>query len=473
MSLSLRWRLAIGIVVAFAITLLIIFVTVQFALQRILTDNLDDGLSNDANLVLGRMNVIGDLNDAERIQQEIQAYASTREDQTAFITVIRDMDGNALFWTQGVQEQNLSLTPEELEAVLGGEDLRWTRDLPGDREYRVRTTELTLSGETAGVIQVARVTETVVDPLNTLLVVLIIEGVLATAITVVVALWLSRGAVKPLQEVVDVAADIQASDLTRRIGAKNQAEEVQKLADTFDAMLERLDTAFQEQRNFVMDVSHELRTPLTVLKGNIDVMLMDPDLSGQDREQYERMSSEVSRLIRLTSNLLYLASADAGREPERRPVELDVVCLEVLRQTRDLKHDVKVALGHEDEVTVTGDRDQLKQMVLNLAENAIKYTPSGGEVTLSLRRDGHNVEVAVADTGPGIPPDILPNIFQRFYRGEQRGILGGTGLGLAISDRIARSHGGGITVDSEVGMGTTFTVTLPLAVRDDASDAPS
>jgi signal transduction histidine kinase len=470
MSLSLRWRLAIGIVVAFAITLLIIFVTVQFALQRILTGDLDNGLSNDANLVVARMHVIGDLADAERIQLEIQAYASIREDQTAFITVIRDLDGNALFWTQGVQEQNLALTPEELQAVLAGDDLKWTRDLPGDREYRVRTTELTLSGETAGVIQVARVTETVVDPLNTLLVVLIIEGVLATAITVLVALWLSRGAVKPLQEVVDVAAEIQASDLTRRIGARNQAEEVQKLADTFDAMLERLDSAFQEQRNFVMDVSHELRTPLTVLKGNIDLMLMDPDVAAHERDQYDRMSSEVSRLIRLTSNLLYLASADAGREPDRSQVELDVVCLEVLRQTRDLKHEVKVALGHEDEVTLTGDRDQLKQMVLNLVENAIKYTPPGGEVTLSLNRNGEEAEMSVADTGPGIPPEVLPNIFQRFYRGEQRGIMGGTGLGLAIADRIARAHGGSISVASTVGEGTVFRVTLPLAVSPSGAD---
>jgi signal transduction histidine kinase len=363
-----------------------------------------------------------------------------------------------------VQEQNLGLSPEELERVVAGEDLKWTVDLPGDREYRVRTEDLTNGkGEVVGVVQVARVTETVTDPVNTLLVVLAVEGVIATLVAAGAALWLSRGAMKPLQEVVDVAAEIQASDLTRRIGARNQVQEVQKLADTFDAMLERLDTAFQEQRNFVMDVSHELRTPLTVLKGNIDVILMDPKLGRDEREQHERMSSEVSRLIRLTSNLLYLASADAGREPERRPVELDVLCLEVLRQSRDLKHDVKVALGNEDEVTVTGDRDQLKQMVLNLVENAIKYTPPGGEVILSLHRNGTYVEMSVADTGPGIPPEVLTNIFQRFNRGEQRGVLGGTGLGLAIAERIARSHGGEIRVDSTVGQGSVFTVTLPLA----------
>jgi signal transduction histidine kinase len=266
-----------------------------------------------------------------------------------------------------------------------------------------------------------------------------------------------------LQKVVTVAAEIEASDLRRRISARGEPTEVQQLADTFDAMLERLDHAFQEQRNFVMDVSHELRTPLTVLKGNIDVMLMDKHLDRESREQYERMSGEVARLIRLTSNLLYMASADAGREPERRPVELDVVCLEVLRQTRDLRRDVRVSLGNEDQVTVLGDRDQLKQMVLNLVENAIKYTPTGGEVTLSLSNNDSHAEMRVKDTGPGIPPEVMPYIFQRLYRGNQRGLLGGTGLGLAIADRIARAHGGSIKVQSEVGKGSVFAVSLPIA----------
>ncbi len=462
MSLSLRWRLAIGIVVAFAITLTVIFVTVQFALARILTNELDDGLVEDAQRVLAQVAIAGTTDDP-RLIEDIQANASTREGRTPFITVIRDVDGNAVRWTDGVQEQNLALSQEDLQRVLAGEHLKWTVDLPGDKEYRVRTEALTRGGETVGVLQVARVTETVTDPVNTLLAVLVVEGIVATLVAVVVALWLSRGAFKPLQKVVNVAAEIQASDLKRRIGARNQAEEVQQLADTFDAMLERLDTAFQEQRNFVMDVSHELRTPLTVLKGNIDVMLMDPNLDPDQREQYERMSSEVSRLIRLTGNLLYMASADAGREPERRPVELDVVCLEVLRQSRDLKQGVKVSLGEEDEVRVLGDRDLLKQMVLNLVENAIKYTPPGGEVTLSLHKNGTNAELSVKDTGPGIPPEVLPNIFQRFYRGDQRGIMGGTGLGLAIADRIARAHEGAISVESVVGEGALFVVRLPMS----------
>jgi signal transduction histidine kinase len=218
-----------------------------------------------------------------------------------------------------------------------------------------------------------------------------------------------------------------------------------------------------------MDVSHELRTPLTVLKGNLEVLLMDAELEPELRGQCQMMSAEVSRLIRLTSNLLYIASAQAGREPERRPVELDVVCLEVVRQTRDLRPDVTLGLKHEDQVTVQGDRDQIRQMVLNLVENAVKYTPSGGEVALSLRKDDSHAEIAVSDTGPGIPPDILPHIFERFYRGNHRSMMGGTGLGLAIADRIARSHGGSIEVESKENRGSTFTVNLPLSLDGEAA----
>jgi signal transduction histidine kinase len=464
MSLSIRWRLAAGIVIAFVVTLAALFFTVQFALQRILTDDLDDGLSDDARRVTAQFVGAPEIDAGnQNLQADIQENASTAEDRTAFITVIRDTSGRAVLWTRRVQEQNLALSPQELERVLAGEQLKETIELPGQREYRVRTQRLTAGGEVKGVVQVARVTEPVVGPVNTLLVILVLEGIAATIITIGIALWLSRGAVKPLQRVINVAAEIEASDLRRRINAHRQPEEVQKLADTFDAMLQRLEKAFAEQRNFVMDVSHELRTPLAVLKGNLEVMLMDPALEPGLRSQCEMMSAEVSRLIRLTSNLLYIASAQTGREPERREVELDLVCMEIVRQSRDLKPDVKLSLTNSDQLTMMGDRDQIRQMVLNLVENAVKYTPSGGNVTLSLRKDGSHAAIVVSDTGPGIPADILPHIFERFYRGNHRSMMGGTGLGLAIADRIARSHGGNIDVESEEGSGSKFTVRLPLS----------
>ncbi len=469
MSISIRWRLAVGIVLTFVATLAVIFVTVQFALTRILTDELDDKLADDALLVQAEATLAGERwleSGPDSFGQGIIDHARRAEGRSPFITVIRDPSGEQLLSSGGVQEVYLALSTQEIARVLTGDEITTTVNLPGDEaggdEYRVRSQRLSIGDEVVGIVQVAQVTEGVTDPVNTLLVILVAEGIAATLLTVVIAVWLSRGAVKPLQQVIDVAADIEARDLRTRINAQKQPAEVQKLADTFDAMLGRLEKAFREQEDFVLDVSHELRTPLTVLSGNIEVLLMDETLDEETRERFDRMGSEISRMIRLTSNLLYMASADAGRQPEDKSVELDVVCLEVLRQSRELRHGVTLSLGREDQVMVVGDRDQLKQMVLNLVENALKYTPGGGEVSLSFYKNGSNAEVKVADTGPGIEPEMLPHIFERFYRGANRSLMGGTGLGLSIAHRIATAHGGTIDVESEVGQGATFTVKLPL-----------
>lgn len=469
MSISIRWRLVAGIVLAFVATLAVIFITVQFALARILWGDLDDDLTNNAARVQAEA-LIRPI-DSPAFQDLIEGFAQRAEGRTPFITVIRDTEGDRVLSSAGVQPDSTRLTPAEYEKVLSGDTVTKTLDLPGGDEYRVRSQPLVIGREVVGIIQVAQVTEGVTGPVNTLLVILVAEGIGATILTVAVAFWLARGAVRPLERVIDVAADIQAHDLRTRINATKQPTEVQKLADTFDAMLGRLEKAFQEQEDFVLDVSHELRTPLTVLKGSIDVLLMDPELDTGIRDKLEQMSGEISRMIRLTGNLLYMAAADAGREPEHKTVELDVLCLDVVQQSRSLHHDVKLAMGREDQVSVSGDRDQIKQMVLNLVDNALKYTPAGGEVTLSVYKDGSFAEVSVRDTGPGIPPDILPHIFERFYRGDHRSLMGGTGLGLAIANRIAKAHGGDIVAESELGEGTTFVVKLPLSPESQRAEA--
>jgi len=231
-----------------------------------------------------------------------------------------------------------------------------------------------------------------------------------------------------------------------------------------DAMLDRLSDAFQQQRNFVQVVSHELRTPLAALRGNIDVMLMETQPDRQTAETLQRMSAELDRLIRLASNLLYMAHADAGRPIDVRPVELDALCLEVVHQTNHLRPGTKIRLDEVDQVSVSGDRDLLKQMLLNLADNALKYTSEGSEVAVRLRQHDEWASIEVTDSGPGIPAEELPRIFERQYRGSNRnGRSGsGAGIGLAISQWIARVHGGRIDVASIVGTGSTFTVFLPI-----------
>jgi two-component system OmpR family sensor kinase len=304
-------------------------------------------------------------------------------------------------------------------------------------------------------------------------VLLIAEGAVGlVAVTGIGYAFVRRG-LKPLEQVGRVAADIEANDLTRRINMRREPVEVQTLADTFDAMLDRLENSFQQQRRFVLDVSHELRTPLTALRGNIDVLLMDPTLPVEVRGQLERMSAETGRLIRLATNLLYLAQADTGKQVVMAPVELDLLCLEVVQQAMNLKPGVRLRLGEEDQITIQGDRDLLKQLLLNLVENGLTYTPPGGQVVLSLRREGEWAVIEVADTGMGIAPEDLPHIFERFYRAERtRRRAAGAGVGLSIVEWVARLHHGTVSVESEVGKGSRFTVRLPLSARDRAGTPP-
>jgi two-component system OmpR family sensor kinase len=461
-SLSIRWRLTIGIAAALIITVAAILVTLRLALGGILEADLDRDLERDAGLVAARVALLGSLEDRVRLQEVVDSF-SGGEPGSAFVVVIRDSEGHVLASTAGLALDDFALDADEVEGVVEGRPINRTAEIGEGDEIRLRTSRLTVGREIVGIVQVAEDAELTGRALDRLQTVLLAEGIGGVVLALVVGYWLARGAVRPLRDVIGVAADIEASDLSRRIEAKASPAEVQKLADTFDAMLERLETAFEQQRDFVLDMSHELRTPLTALRGNIDVLLMDERLDPEVRSALDRTSAEVERLIRLTSNLLYLAHAEAGRDLDRRPVELDVLCLEVYRQTKDLRADVRFQLGNEDQVTVVGDRDLLKQMLLNLVDNSLKYTPAGGEVTLSLYRDGSRARVEVRDTGPGIEPEQIPLIFKRFHRAKGRGkSKGGAGIGLAISDWIVKAHNGEIAVESEPGRGSVFTVILPL-----------
>jgi signal transduction histidine kinase len=231
----------------------------------------------------------------------------------------------------------------------------------------------------------------------------------------------------------------------------------------------------------VADVSHELRTPLTTVRGNIDLLRR---MGGADLASLNAIQDEADRMVRLVGDLLMLARADAGRLPiAHEIVEIDAVLVEVAQQARLLGGDrlyIDVEcppLDYGEPLTVLGDIDRLKQLLLNLSDNAIKHTPDGGRVSLCLAQSDGWVRLTVADTGTGIPPEDLPHIFDRFYRAEKSrwrkpatnqdspGI--GAGLGLSIARWIAEAHNGRIEVQSELGKGSAFHVWLPLAESND------
>lgn len=332
------------------------------------------------------------------------------------------------------------------------------------------------SNRSVGTLQVAT-SMAVVDATQRALLVVLVTGTLIAMIVAGLAGWLiTRQALAPLGDVTQVALQItRADDLSRRIPYSGPSgDEVGQLISAFNQTLSRLENLFLTQRRFLADVGHELRTPLTVIRGNVDLMRRMDHL---DVESMDSIQSEVDRLSRMVGDLLLLAQAESGKLPlDRRLVELDTMVLEVMQQMRVLaKERLKMRLGDIDQVLVCGDYDRLKQVMVNLIGNAIRYTPAGGEIVVGLGKEKSRARLTISDTGPGIPAEDLPHIFERFYRGEKsrtRQADGkGYGLGLSIAYWIVRNHGGSIEVSSTMGAGTTFCVWLPLAQGDCTEEA--
>lgn len=270
---------------------------------------------------------------------------------------------------------------------------------------------------------------------------------------------------RPVRDITQAASEISATNLGRRINYEGPRDELWALAKTFDSMIGRLETSFERQRQFVQDASHELRTPLAAIRTNIEVTEMDPDATVEEyRELVATIKHQTERLTRLSEDLLLLTNDDGGRvEPE--PVDLQALATDVLEELRPLAAQRGVALRREffAQVEAVASPDLLHRCVLNLVDNAIKYSGEGATVTVRLREADKVARIEVEDNGPGIPPEALPHIFERFYRvdkGRSRR-EGGTGLGLAIVRELITAMGGHVGVESEQGEGTTFWIELP------------
>ncbi|MBV9386599.1 MAG: HAMP domain-containing protein [Chroococcidiopsidaceae cyanobacterium CP_BM_ER_R8_30] len=280
-------------------------------------------------------------------------------------------------------------------------------------------------------------------------------------------LFLASRALRPINRITQTAQAISANDLTRRIGYQGSADEVGRLAITFDRMLNRLQAAFNRERRFTADASHELRTPLTAIKGRISVTLSRARTALEYENTLLALEHEVDRLIRLSTDLLFLARLEQGfLRFSRSTLVLSDLLDTILEQAQPLAEMRHITLIEDiaSGLSIYGDLDCLIRLFLNLLDNAIKYTPVGGEITVQATAQGSNICVAISDTGPGISPEHLPHLFERFYRVEadRSRSTGGAGLGLAIAWEIAYAHGGTLSVQSQLGAGTTFTVRLPV-----------
>lgn len=334
------------------------------------------------------------------------------------------------------------------------------------RHLRVLNIPLEHNDRRVAVMQVAMNLDTVATARSYLVTVMAVIWLYGVIMTAVASSYTVGRALEPMKSIVETAEHInRADDLSRRIPFQgSEQDEIGSLITTFNQTLERLETLFTSQQRFLADVSHELRTPLTVIKGNVDLMRR---MKKFDEESLTSIDQEAGRLTRLVGGLLMLAQSESGKMPlNLRPVELDLLVTEVFQEMHILAGGkVRVHLNEIDQLIVNGDRDRLKQVLINLVANAIQYTQQDGEIFLSLSKVKDQARIICRDTGPGIPAEDLPHIFERFYRAEKsrtRGKSTGFGLGLSIAKWIVEHHGGRIEVTSKDGQGTTFAIWLPL-----------
>ena len=363
-------------------------------------------------------------------------------------------------------ERPLPMPASALSLALAGRESVTTLTVAGE-PLRIYNTPLQIDGRVVAVLQVAAPLRPLTDELARLRL-LLVAGVLGVALLAAALGWfLATKAMGPVDRLTQAAHAIGwSADLDQRLPVPRQRDELRRLALTFNEMLGQLAAAFATQRRFLADASHELRAPLTLIQTHTELALREATPAGAPGPDHlGTIAREAGRMGRLVANLLALARADEPQPLLCRRLALDTLLLEVYEQGRVLAAGVNLTVEALEQVEVEGDPDRLKQLVLNLVDNALRYTPGGGTVALGLGREGAWAVLRVADTGPGIPPEHQARIFDRFYRVDQpraRG-LGGSGLGLAICRWIAEAHGGRIEVESRPGAGATFRVFLPTA----------
>jgi heavy metal sensor kinase len=458
--MSIRTRLTFWYTGLLAISLLVFDLLVYSALSRILTMAMDERLAAQAQAVIDQIEVENDplaiIVSGRAKLPSIGIFGSQ------FYIQIAQLNGQVVQLSENLRGQPLPvLSPGG--ASYGERGATVNAD-PGVR-LRVVSRPIVLAGRLAGTIQVAQSQAATDDALLATRRVLTLASLSLLLLAAVGGALLARAALHPIQTITETARRItQAQDLSQRIPVTVPNDEVGRLTETINGMLARLEELFKAQQRLVADVSHELRTPLTTIQGNLDLLRRGAADDPETRTSTLRaIADETARMRRLVNDLLLLAQADAGLKLHRQPVEVDTLLLEVYRQAQVMAQNVTVRLGAEDQALVLGDADRLRQLLLNLVDNALKHTtPGSGELTLTLRRAGGWVRVGVEDNGAGISPEDLPHIFERFYRADpSRSRPGGSGLGLAIAKWVAEAHGGRIEVESQVGKGSTFTLWLP------------
>jgi two-component system OmpR family sensor kinase len=452
-SLSIRWRLALlSAGLTFVVLCAFAVLIGQLTASRIRSDFRHEMSAAVSNLS-ANVRIVYDGDQARIAPSVVATYAAANH------AVIRVVRPNGVLVTQ---------TPHAPDFTKLGLKVGQTGEVGG---YRVdsRLTQLQFEGapqfSLPVYVQYARRVAPIEASVHTLRLFLLLGVLVGSGLALLLALGLSRRALAPITRLTSTARDIATTgDPNRRVPIPDTEDEVAELAQTLDDMLRALESsraereaALMRQRQFVADASHELRTPLTSVLANLE--LLAEVLEGERGEAARSALRSTQRMRRLVGDLLLLARADARREVPHAPTDLGRVLLDVAAELGPVAGDHELSVD-ANPAMVAGAADELHRLALNLIQNAFQHTPSGTRVHASVTHDGERVRLTVSDDGPGVAPELRPEIFDRFVRAEgDRG--GSVGLGLSIVRAVARSHGGDVALESPPEGGARFVVTLP------------
>jgi len=451
---SIRTRLTLWYLAIIVVLLLMFSSVAYFMLYYNLYNNLDNALQNRANSLSGATVVIPRSNE-----------------------LLMSFDANGTMTQQiGGVIVDTSKLSDMIKKAIAGQNTYLTATGTENQQVRLYATAFfnPFNGQPV-VIVVGQTTTEITGVLHTFIYVMVFAMVGLIVLAGLGGLFLAERALKPVQQITKTARKIEGSDLSQRIDVKTD-DELGRLAATLNEMIGRLEESFNRQRQFTADASHELRTPLAIMQAEATLALSKERTPDDYRKSLETISQESDYMSSVIGKLLFLARSDAGKEQLNfEGVDLKELItglsanIEVLAQDKG----IKFAVDAKEELTVNGDKVKLRQLFINILENAVRYTPADGHISVSLVKQESNAVVSITDTGISIPAEHLPHIFERFYRVDKARARadGGVGLGLAIAKIIAESHKGTIGVESEVGKGTTFTISLPLKGPEDPAAA--
>jgi two-component system, OmpR family, sensor kinase len=478
---SVRARLTLWYSIVLALALVLLAVLTYFLYSRSTSQRTDSNFTELSDAFVTTLNAeLSDTTGPDAVRNAArESMLEHRFHGTVFILL--DSSGNVLQSSLDlprIDSPKEQLAPE----ILSSESFRALVALPhgelhtlrgGKSRFRVLVRPISADGKFYSLVVLQSLhpqMEMMVDIRNTFFWAIPIALLLAG----IGGYFLARKSLAPVAAMASQARSIGATNLHDRLSVANQRDELGQLALSFNQLLERLEASFEQQRRFMADASHELRTPVAILRGETEVTLSRPDRSPAEyRDTLAVLRDESQRLARIIEDLFTLVRADAGQyRLTFRDTYLDELAAEVLLRARSLAlaRNITLSSSIEPDLPIHADEVLLGRMLLNLLDNAIKYTPQGGTVNLQCHREGDHYLVSVSDNGPGVPQDLQPRIFDRFFRADKarprsEGDTGGAGLGLSIARWIADAHHGRLELTRSDGSGSTFTATLPASPR--------